>query len=91
MGTELESIDIIRARLCEADDAKDQAISDPAAAIVERRGELPESQLENVRENGLSNSVIIEIISNFISAMYGNYINHVAKTEIDQPPCRMDL
>ena len=64
---------------------------DLAVAIVERRGELPESQLENARENGLSKSVIIEIISNVISAMYGNYINHVAKTEIDWPPCRMDL
>ena len=63
MGTELESIDIIRARLCEADDPKDQAMLDLAVAIVERRGELPESQLENARENGLSNSVVIEIIS----------------------------
>ena len=91
MGTELESIDIIRARLCEADDPKDQAMLDLAVAIVERRGELPESQLENARENGLSNSVIIEIISNVICAMYGNYINHIAKTEIDWPLCRMDL
>ena len=91
MGTELQSTDIIRARLCEADNPRDQAMLDLAVAIVERRGELPENHLKNARENGLTNSVIIEIISNVISAIYGNYINHVAKTEIDWPLCRMDL
>ena len=91
MATELESTDIIRARLCEADDPKDQAMLDLAVAIVERKGELPENQLETARKSGLSDSVIIEIISNVISAMYGNYINHVAKTDIDWPLCRMDL
>ncbi len=64
---------------------------DLAVAFVERTGELHESQSENARENGLSNSIIIEIISNVISAMYGNCINHVAKTEIDWPLCRRDL
>ncbi|MFL2786026.1 MAG: carboxymuconolactone decarboxylase family protein [Paracoccaceae bacterium] len=91
MATELDSTDIIRARLCEADDPKDQAMLDLAVAIVERKGELPENQLETARKSGLSDSVIIEIISNVISAMYGNYINHVAKTDIDWPLCRMDL
>lgn len=91
MATELEPTDIIRARLCEADDPKDQAMLDLAVAIVERKGELPENQLETARKNGLSDSLIIEIISNVISAMYGNYINHVAKTDIDWPLCRMDL
>ena len=91
MATELESTDIIRARLCEADDPKDQAMLDLAVAIVERKGELPDNQLETARKSGLSDSVIIEIISNVISAMYGNYINHVAKTDIDWPLCRMDL
>ena len=64
---------------------------DLAVAIVERKGELPDNQLETARKSGLSDSVIIEIISNVISAMYGNYINHVAKTDIDWPLCRMDL
>ena len=91
MATELEATDIIRARLCEADDPKDQAMLDLAVAIVEKRGELTEHQLKNARDNGLSDSIIIEVISNVISAMYGNYINHVAKTEIDWPLCRMDL
>ena len=76
MATELESTDIIRARLCEADDPKDQAMLDLAVAIVERKGELPENQLETARKSGLSDSVIIEIISNVISAMYGNYNRH---------------
>ena len=91
MATELESTDIIRARLCEADDPKDQAMLDLSVAIVERKGELPENQLETARKSGLSDRVIIEIISNVISATYGNYINHVAKTDIDWPLCRMDL
>ena len=91
MATELESTDIIRARLCEADGPKDQAMPDLAVAIVEKRGELPEQQLESARKSGLSDSIVIEIISNVISAMYGNYINHVAKTDIDWPLCRMDL
>ena len=91
MATELQPTDIIRARLCEADDPKEQAMLDLAVAIVEQRGELPERQLESARKSGLSDSIVIEIISNVISVMYGNYINHVAKTDIDWPLCRMDL
>lgn len=80
---EFESTNIIRARLCEADDPKDQAVLDLAVEIVEQREELPDRLLESTRKSGLSDSTVIEIISNVISVMYEIYINHMAKTDID--------
>jgi len=56
---------------------------DLAVAIVEQREELPDRLLESARKRGLSDSTVIEIISNVSSVMYGIYINHMAKTDID--------
>ena len=83
IAPEFESTNIIRARLCEADDPKDQAMLDLAVAIVEQREELPDRLLESARKSGLSDSTVIEIISSVISVMYGIYVNHMAKTDID--------
>ena len=54
-----------------------------AVAIVEQREELPDRLSESARKSGLSDSTVIEIISNVISVRYGIYINHMAKTDID--------
>lgn len=87
----LEYTDIIRSRLGEADDPKDQAMLDLAVAIVENKGEVPEEQIEGARSVGLTDSFILEIASNVIGSIFGNYVNHLAKTEIDFPLCKMDL
>ena len=90
-GLGLDTADVIKSRLGEADNPQDQAMLDLAVAIVENRGQVPEDQLASFREDGLTESLILEILSNVISVMLGNYVNHLARTEIDFPVCTLDL
>ena len=90
-GLGLDTADVIKSRLGEADNPQDQAMLDLAVAIVENRGQVPEDQLASFREDGLTDSLILEILSNVISVMLGNYVNHLARTEIDFPVCTLDL
>ena len=90
-GLGLDTADIIKSRLCEADNPKDQAMLDLAIAIVENKGDVAEDQIANARENGLNDCLIIEVVSNVVNIIFGNYVNHLAKTEIDFPVCKMDL
>ena len=64
---------------------------DLAVAIVENRGQVPEDLITSARENGLTDNLILEIFSNVINIMLGNYVNHLARTEIDFPVCALDL
>ena len=90
-GLGLDTADIIKSRLCEADNAKDQAMLDLAVAIVENKGGDVEDQINDARDNGLTDGQIIEVVSNVINIIYGNYVNKLAETEIDFPVCKMDL
>ena len=90
-GLGLDTADIIKSRLCEADNPKDQVMLDLAVAIVENRGQVPEDLIKNARENGFTDNLILEIFSNVINIMLGNYVNHLARTEIDFPVCALDL
>ena len=90
-GLGLDTADIIKSRLCEADNPKDQAMLDLAVAIVENKGGDVEGQIKDARDNGLTDGQIIEVVSNVINTFYGNYVNKLAETEIDFPVCKMDL
>ena len=90
-GLGLDTADIIKSRLCEADNPKEQAMLDPAVSIVENRGQVPEELVVEAKEAGLSDSLILEVFSNVISVIMGNYINHLTKIDIDFPVCALDL
>ena len=90
-GLGLDTADIIKSRLCEADNPKEQAMLDLAVSIVENRGQVPEELVVEAKEAGLSDSLILEVFSNVISVIMGNYINHLTKIDIDFPVCALDL
>ena len=90
-GLGLDTTDIIKSRLCEADNPKDQAMLDLAVSIVENRGQVSEEQVGEAREAGLTDSLILEVFSNTIFVIMGNYINHLARIDIDFPVCALDL
>tara|TARA_B100000700_G_C15056466_1_gene863061 strand:+ start:2713 stop:3252 length:540 start_codon:yes stop_codon:yes gene_type:complete len=90
-GLGLDTADIIKSRLCEADNPIEQAMLDLAVSIVENRGQVPEEQVTEAKEAGLSNSLILEVFSNVIFVIMGNYINHLTKIDIDFPVCTLDL
>jgi len=56
-----------------------------ARAIVARRGEVADSDLAAARLAGHDDGAILEIVANVALNLLTNYVNHVARTEIDFP------
>lgn len=57
-----------------------------AAAVAVNRGHVDAADVDNVRRAGYSDEQIIEIVQHVALNTWTNYINEVAKTEIDFPP-----
>ncbi len=66
-------------------DPKVEAALQFARAVVVRQGWVTDKELERVREAGYSDGEIIEIIAATVIAIFSNYFNHVAETEVDFP------
>lgn len=81
----LSEHDIRLARTGTATIAHDAAIASFARAVVGERGKLDPRAVELARKDGLSDSVILEIIANVALNTLTNYTNHVAGTVIDFP------
>lgn len=80
--------------------ARNGASNDPQAAaavrfavqVAQRRGHVDDAQVAAVRAAGFDDGQIVEIVQAVILNTYTNYINEVARTEIDFPavePLRM--
>lgn len=54
-------------------------------AIVAKRGEVSDADLAAVRAAGYDDGAIVEIVANVAANILTNYLNHVARTEIDFP------
>jgi AhpD family alkylhydroperoxidase len=71
----------------EASDPKVAAILKFARTVVRSRGRFPEnaSSLNALRNEGVSDGEIVEILAHVGLNLFTNYFNHVANTEIDFP------
>ena len=56
-----------------------------AAKVVEHRGHVSDADLKAVKAAGYSDAQIIEIVEHVALNTWTNYINEVAKTDIDFP------
>jgi uncharacterized peroxidase-related enzyme len=56
-----------------------------AAKVVRERGHLSDSDLQAVRMAGYDDAQIVEIVQHVALNTWTNYVNEVAKTEIDFP------
>ena len=54
-------------------------------AIVEKRGQVTDTDIAAVRAAGHDDEAIAEIVANVAANMYTNYFNHIAATVIDFP------
>lgn len=68
-----------------ATDPKTAAILKFARDVVVTRGIPGDDALDAIREAGVSDSEIVEILANVAINIFTNYFNHVAGTEIDFP------
>jgi uncharacterized peroxidase-related enzyme len=66
-------------------DAKANAAVQFAAKVAKERGHVNDSDIKSVRDGGFTDAQIVEIIALVAENSFTNYLNEVAKTEIDFP------
>jgi uncharacterized peroxidase-related enzyme len=66
-------------------DAKANAAVSFAAKIAEARGHVSDADIASVRAAGFSDAQIVEIVALVAENTFTNYLNEVAKTDIDFP------
>jgi len=85
-GLSDDSIDEIRAG--RSSDPKMNAAVAFALAVARNRGNVSDADLERVREAGYNDADIVELVANVTANVFTNYMNNVARTEIDSPVVR---
>lgn len=66
-------------------DPKADAIVRFARRLVDDRGRVSNDDVSEVREAGLDDGAIAEVVGNVALNIFTNYFNHVAETDIDFP------
>jgi AhpD family alkylhydroperoxidase len=77
--------ELAAARAAESEDPKISAALHFAAKIVVQRGQLPESEVDMVRDAGFSDGEVAEIVATVALNIYRSYFNLIARPEIDFP------
>jgi uncharacterized peroxidase-related enzyme len=81
----IEKAAIEQARIGTSSDPKINAALGFAKDVLENRGAVSDSSLENIKSAGYSEGQIIEIVAKVSLSIYTNYLNIVADTDIDFP------
>ena len=84
-GAGLNSEDIRTARDGHAQDALTNALVKLAVSIVEQRGQLSDEAVNEARQAGVDDGLLVEVIAHVALNTLTNYTNHIAATEIDFP------
>ena len=69
----------------EASDAKVAAILSFVRTVVQTRAKVASNDVAALREAGVSDEELVEIIAHIGANTFTNYFNHIAGTEIDFP------
>ncbi len=80
-----DDAEIAANRAGRSNDAKADAAVRFAAKVTELRGHVSDQDLQAVRDAGYSDAQVIEIVQHVALNTWTNYINEVAKTDIDFP------
>lgn len=84
-GAGLSEEDIAKARNGQAENALDNAIASFAREVTQTRGVVSNTTFKTFSEQGLTHSLMVEIVANVALNLLTNYVNHLAETEIDFP------
>jgi uncharacterized peroxidase-related enzyme len=77
--------DLDSARNAQAVDARLATTLAFARAITEKRGRVSDQDVETARRAGLGDADLLEVVANVALTTFTNYLNEVAKTDIDFP------
>lgn len=84
-GLKVEPAEIDRRLNGRATDPQLDAILQFAIRVLDTRGHVSNEDLQAVRDAGLEDEDIVELIGNVVLNIFTNYVNHVADTDIDFP------
>lgn len=87
----LDATGILNARAGKSDNKLDNAIATFAMKVIQQRGLVGDSDLVVAREDGVDDSLMVEIVANIALNTLTNYNNRLADTEIDYPVVQLDL
>lgn len=71
-----------------SENIKTEAVLGLAKAILNRKGEVTDVEIDRLREAGFSNRQLVELIIYIGLSATANYLNKIARTEIDFPLVR---
>jgi len=80
--------EIDASRRCESRDPKAEAAMRFAVKIVNGRGDVSDEDLSEIRSAGFDDQQIVELVAFVGLNIFANYLNRVARTEIDFPAVR---
>jgi len=84
-GAGLNPATIRAARDGQSDDPLTDALVKLAVKIVRQRGVLADADVEEARQAGVDDGLIVEVIGHVALNTLTNYTNHIAATDIDFP------
>jgi uncharacterized peroxidase-related enzyme len=87
-GLKLSDAELALARQADASDARDAAALRFVARVIERRGRVDDAELAEVRRAGFDDGQVVELVANAALNVFTNYLNEVARTDIDFPVVR---
>ncbi|UCE61278.1 MAG: carboxymuconolactone decarboxylase family protein [Phycisphaerales bacterium] len=83
--TGMTTDETIALRKGESDDPKLKAILNLTAALVEKRGQVSDGEVEAARDAGLSNAEMLETLAIVVKNTFTNYMNALVQTKVDFP------
>lgn len=81
----LTADETVALRKGESDDPKLKAILSLTTAVVEKRGQVSDSELQAARDAGLSDAEMLEALAIVALNTFTNYINALVQTKLDFP------
>lgn len=76
---------ILNSRRGHDEDAKTNAILHFSQLVTQTRGRVSDADLQTLRDLGVSEAEITEVVGQVALNLFTNYFNHVANTDIDFP------
>ena len=90
-GAGLTDAEMSSARNGQSEDTKTAAILLFARDLVANRGQVGDADLARLRQVGVSEGEIVEVVGNTVVNIFTNYLNAVAGTEIDFPVVKVGV
>ncbi|MEQ8785069.1 MAG: carboxymuconolactone decarboxylase family protein [Pirellulaceae bacterium] len=81
----LSAVDVLAGRTGRSENVRTAAALTFAESVLQNRGRVSDEQIAAVREAGLGDEEIVEVVASVVLGCFTNFLNNVADTELDIP------